>query len=176
MKNKDIEKLLLKTAFCCMASDGSIDDEEVALLRKWHDENKLFGEIDLNKTLEKLLLEINSGSQNFLINYFNELDIIDLSESDELRLIETAIDTIRADEKIEYSEIKFFKIIRSKLKIGDCSILAIHPDYEEFLAQDIKNDAYYRRLQNEYLESNILPIFKNIDFTSTDIYTENKDE
>ena len=53
---------------------------------------------------------------------------------------------------------------------------AIHPDYEEFLAQDIKNDSYSLRLQNDYLNTNILPIFKNIDFVSTQIEIEKRDE
>lgn len=176
MKHTDFEKLLLKTAFCCMASDGNIDEQEIALLRKWHDEKKLFGEIDLNKTLEKLLLEINSDSQNFLRDYFNELDTIDLLKRDELKVIKIAIDTIRADDKIEYSEIKIFKVIRSKLKIDDDSILVIHPDFEEFLAQDIKNDTYSQRLLNDYLNTSTLPIFKNIDFILTDIDSKSRDE
>ncbi|MBP6936731.1 TerB family tellurite resistance protein [Bacteroides sp.] len=175
MKHTDFEKLLLKTAFCCMASDGNIDEQEIALLRKWHNEKKLFGEVDLNKTLEKLRLEINSDSQNFLRNYFNELDTIDLLEGEELKVIEIAIDTIRADDKIEYSEIKFFKVIRCKLKIDDDSILVIHPDFEEFLAQDIKNDTHSRELLNDYLNTNTLPIFKNIDTILTDIDTKDRD-
>ena len=40
-----------------------------------------------------------------------------MSEQNELKLIEVAIETIKADEKIEYSEVKFFKVIRSNLKI-----------------------------------------------------------
>ena len=57
----------------------------------------------------------------------------ELSESEELKLVEVAIDTIKADDKVEYSEIKFFKVIKSKLKISDETILKYHPDFEEYL-------------------------------------------
>jgi uncharacterized membrane protein YebE (DUF533 family) len=36
LKNMDtisFDKLLLKTAFCCMASDGNIDNREIALIK-----------------------------------------------------------------------------------------------------------------------------------------------
>ncbi|MDH6311609.1 hypothetical protein M2137_000359 [Parabacteroides sp. PFB2-10] len=166
MRQFDINDLLLKTAFSCMACDGSIDEQELTLLKKLHNEEKLFGEIELSNALDELLQCINENSQKFLHDYFVELDVCGLSEVDELKIIEVAIDTIRADEKIEYSEIKFFKIIRSKLRIDNDSILAIHPDYEEFLAQDIKNDSYSQRLQNDYMSTITLPIFTDIDFVS----------
>lgn len=166
MKQFSINDLLLKTAFSCMTCDGSIDKQEITLLKKLHNERKFFGEIDLNRLLDELLLRINEDSQKFLHNYFEELDACELSEVEELKIIEIAIDTIRADDKIEYSEIKFFKIIRSKLQIDDDSILAIHPDFEDFLAEDIKNDNYLQRLQNDYMSSITLPIFTNIDFVS----------
>lgn len=150
-----------------MACDGNIDEQEIALLKSLHDERKFFGEIELNKALDELLLRINEDSQQFLQSYFEELEACELSEKDELKIIEIAIETIRADDKIEYSEVKFFKVIRNKLKIDNDSILAIHPDYEEFLAQDIRNDTYLQRLQNDYLNTIILPVFKNIDFIST---------
>jgi len=176
MKQFSINNLLLKTAFSCMACDGSIDKQEITLLKKLHNERKIFGEIDLNKSLDELLLHINEDSQKFLHSYFEELDACELSERDELKIIEIAIDTIRADDKIEYSEIKFFKIIRNKLKIDNDSILAIHPDFEEFLAQDIKNDIYSQRLQNDYLSTITLPIFKDIDFVSMQKNVEQEDE
>ncbi len=160
MEQISFNKLLLKTAFSCMACDGDIDKRELVLIKKIHQDTKIFGEIDINQELENLLLEINRDGHKFLKSYFNELTSTKLSEQDELKLIEVAIDTINADDKVEYSEVKFFKVIRSKLKIDDNTILSLHPDYEEYLEKDILSESYLARLQNDFFESTKLPEFE----------------
>ena len=155
METLHFNKLLLKTAFSCMACDGDIDKREVKLIKKLHKENKTFGVININAELDSLLLAINKDGQKFLKNYFSELANFELSEANELNLIEVAIDTIKADEKVEYSEIKFFKVIRSKLKIENEPILKKHPDFEDYLEQDIITDSYLSRLQDDCFDSHI---------------------
>ena len=162
-------KLLLKTSFSCMACDGDIDKREVVLIKSMHQEKKIFGEIDINQELENLLLEINRDGHKFLRSYFNELTSTELSEQDELKLIEVAIDTINADDKVEYSEVKFFKVIRSKLKINNEPILAKHPDFEDYLEQDIISESYLARLQDDFFDTNTLSEFKLINDIDDDI-------
>ena len=170
MEQISFNKLLLKTAFSCMACDGDIDKREVVLIKTMHQQNKIFGEIDINQELDNLLLEINRDGHKFLRSYFNDLSTTELSEQDELKLIEVAIDTIKADDKIEYSEVKFFKVIRSKLKIKNEPILALHPDFEEYLEQDIISESYLRKLQDDFFDTQVLPQLDfvkpfNLDFT-----------
>ena len=93
MEQISFNKLLLKTAFSCMACDGDIDKREVILIKTMHQEKKIFGEIDINQELDNLLLEINRDGHKFLRSYLNELTSTELSEQDELKLIEVAIDT-----------------------------------------------------------------------------------
>lgn len=162
MEQISFNKLLLKTAFSCMACDGDIDKREVVLIKTMHQQNKIFGEIDINQELDNLLLEINRDGHKFLRSYFNELTSTELSEQDELKLIEVAIDTIKADDKVEYSEVKFFKVIRSKLKIENEPILAIHPDFEDYLEQDIISESYLARLQDDFFD---IQTFKKSPFT-----------
>jgi len=152
-------KLLLKTAFCCMACDGDIDKREIVLIKTMHQNKKIFGDIDINLELDNLLLEINRDGQQFLKSFFSELTSSSLSEQNELKLIEVAIETIKADDKIEYSEVKFFKVIRSNLKIKNEVILAVHPDFEEYLEQDIISESYLSRLQDDFFDTNTLPQF-----------------
>jgi uncharacterized tellurite resistance protein B-like protein len=170
MEQISFNKLLLKTAFSCMACDGNIDKREVVLIKTIHQEKKFFGEIDINQELDNLLLEMNREGHKFLRSYFNELTSSELSEQDELKLIEIAIDTIKSDDNIEYSEVKFFKVIRSKLKIENEPILAIHPDFEEYLEQDIISESYLRKLQDDFFDTQVLQKldfikFSNLDFT-----------
>lgn len=172
-------KLLLKTAFSCMACDGDIDKREIVLIKTMHQEDKIFGEIDINQELENLIIEINRDGHSFLKGYFNELTSNELSELDELKLIEVAINTINADNKVEYSEVKFFKVIRSKLKIENEPILAVHPDFEDYLEQDIISESYLARLQDDFFDTQTLPEFElisAIDDATLKNLTENKDE
>ncbi|WP_439554346.1 hypothetical protein [Flavobacterium macrobrachii] len=157
MEQLIFDKLLLKTAFSCMACDGEIDKREIVLIKTMHQNKKIFGDIDINLELDNLLLEINRDGHQFLKSFFSELTSSSLSEQNELKLIEVAIETIKADEKIEYSEVKFFKVIRSNLKIKNDVILGVHPDFEEYLEQDIISESYLSRLQNDFFDTNTLP-------------------
>lgn len=159
MERTDFNRLLLKTAFSCMACDGHIDKREVVLIKNMHKENKIFGDINLDHELENLLLEINRDGNKFLRGYFKELTSIVLSESDEFKIIEAAIHTIKADNKLDYSEIKFFKVIRSKLRIANESILSVYPDFEEYLEQDIISESYLASLFDDYFDAQALPVF-----------------
>lgn len=169
MKQQIFNQLLLKTAFSCMACDGSIDKREVKLLKQMSNEKQEFGDIDINVQLDTLLLSINKDGHQFLKDYFSELTSIELSEDEELKIVEVAIDTIKADEKVEYGEVKFFKVIRSKLTIADEKVLKQHPDFEEYLEQDIISDSYLERLQNDFFDTNILPKFEAIHLLDSDI-------
>ncbi len=169
METLHFNKLLLKTAFSCMACDGDIDKREVKLIKQLQKERKTFGEIDINVELETLLLAINKDGYQFLKEYFKELRSSELTEANELKLIEVAIDTIKADEKVEYSEIKFFKVIRSKLKIDNASILEKHPDFEDYLEQDIITDSYLSRLQDDFFDTHISNEFELISEIDGDI-------
>lgn len=175
METINFDKLLLKTAFSCMACDGDIDECEVKLIKQLHEKNNIFGDIDIDAELDSLLHTINQDSHKFLRDYFLELASSELAEADELNLIEVAIQTIKADDKIEYSEIKFFKVIRSKLKIKNESILEKNPDFEAYLEQDIISDSYLARLQNEFFDNQVFPEFKLISKIDDDILKTLKD-
>lgn len=176
MKQDNFNTLLLKTAFSCMACDGDIDKREVQLLKSLSNEKKEFGEIDINSQLDTLLLAINKDGYKFLSDYFHELTSIELTEAQELKIVEVAIDTIKADDKVEYKEIKFFKVIRSKLNISDEQILSIHPDFEEYLEKDIISDLYLSRLQNDFFDTHVPSKFELIHKLDDDVLKGLKSE
>lgn len=169
METLQFDKLLLKTAFSCMACDGDIDKREIKLIKRLHKDKKTFGDLDVNTEMDNLLIAINKDGHQFMRDYFDELTTSELTEDNELNLIEVAIDTIKADEKVEYSEIKFFKVIRSKLKIGNEPILEKHPDFEDYLEQDIITDSYLARLQDDFFDTHISNEFELISGIDDDI-------
>lgn len=73
----------------------------------------------------------------FLKQYLKELEAQKLSIEEQMIIIDLAIQTIYADSKIEYSEVKFFKKIRNRLSLNDEQILTKYPDIEDFLLPDI---------------------------------------
>jgi hypothetical protein len=68
------------------------------------------------------------------------------------------IRVIKADNVIEYSEIKFFKNIRYRLKISDDRILSSYlsdknDDLYLFLGEDIKVDISLDEIKQQYLNT-----------------------
>lgn len=153
-------KLLLRTAFACMSCDGDIASEEVDLIKQMSKEKLLFGEIDIDKELNELVKEINLKGKGFLKQYLISLAEESLTEEQELKVADVAVQTIRADNRIEYSEIKFFKVLRSNLKIvSDETLLEMIDGIDEnYLAQDIQAD--YLQMYDDYFSTIELPKFE----------------
>ena len=130
-------ELFLRTAFCCMACDGDIANEEVEVIRKSAIESNLFGNLNIQDLINDYVSKINTIGRQFLSDYIADLSSAELSNEDQLELIKLAIQTIEADEKIEYSEVSFFKRIRKNLSIKDSQILEALPDKEDYLLPDV---------------------------------------
>ena len=160
MKIKDIDKLFLKTAFSCTACDGDVDVSEIKLIKKLHQDKKLFGEINLEVELNNLIEDINKNGFKFLRFFLLEITQIEINNEDQLRIIDTAIKTIEADKEIKHSEIKFFKLLRSKLSIDNKYILDTFPQYEEYLEQDVFSKSYLDKIEGDYFESSNLESLK----------------
>jgi uncharacterized tellurite resistance protein B-like protein len=155
----EINELLLKTAFACMSCDGDIADEEVELLREMAKDN-LFGEIDINSEFARLVQEINQKGKRFLQQYISELADTELTEDEEIKIADVAVKTIRADNIIQYSEIKFFKVIREHLThVSDKTLLEkVDNIDEQYLAKDIR--ASYLQIFEDYFSGEELPKFE----------------
>lgn len=133
----NIQELYLKTIFCCMACDGDIANEEVALVHDITSKQDVFDGMDVNAVINGYVASVNANGALFLKQYLKELSSQELSNEEQKKIVDFALQTIFADNRIEYSEVKFFKKIRSRLSITDEEILANHPDVEDFLLPNI---------------------------------------
>ena len=144
----DFNELLLQTAFCSMSCDGNIAEEELILVKQFASSSTLFEGLEIEKQLNEYVAEINVQGLSFLAGYINSIVNAQLTEQQELDLAKIAIKMIEADKKIDYSEISFFKRIRSKLRVSDDKLLEIFKDEtlfdkfpevqpEDFLLPDI---------------------------------------
>ena len=132
------KELYLKTVFCCIACDGDIAKEEIRLIRELGTKDKLFNDMDTERYINAWINEINKRGSMFLQNYLNEIATEALNETEQLLLVSLVFNAIEADNRIEYSEVKFFKKIRSRLSISDETILGKFPNKEDFLLPDLK--------------------------------------
>ena len=160
MDNK-FEDLKLRTAFACMCCDGDIAPEEVALIRVIAHSLALFANGGIDERLHELLAEINEKGTLFLKEFLKDIASESLTADEELALLSIAVKTIQADNRIEYSEIKFFKALRANMKVVDDETILSHVEGIEdyYLSQDIRVEQW--QLFENYLESvNLQPFPK----------------
>lgn len=159
----DFNKILLKTAFSFMTCDGHIAPNEVALIRKMAEEDHAFGDIDIDTELDFLIEVINTMGMGFLKDYFKVLKNAELKQEQELKLVDMAINTLYADGKVDYNEVKFFRIFRSLLSVTDKQITDLNPNLpEEFIESDIFSHSYLGQLFDDYFEKAEIPTFEKL--------------
>jgi len=121
------------------------------------DRSLVFKDFDLKKEINSLVNRLNVSGNEFINYYFDLLKEADLTKEEELTLIDFAINIIKADDLIEYSEIKFFKVIRHNLKISDEQILKLYNDIGSWLEDDISTELNLDEIKKQYLDIADLP-------------------
>jgi len=180
METQVFEKLLIKSAFSCMVCDGEIDNNEIDLIKTLFRSSSFQATTNIDDLLNQFIGEINSQGNDFLRLFLKELRITVLTEEEELKLIDFCLKTIYSDFEVKYNEIKFFKIIRSKLKVSNETILEKFPtkdifleksfeiikeklpSIEQFLEEDIITEKYIDRLKDDFFSNTALPQFETI--------------
>lgn len=137
----EVKELYLKTLFCCSACDGEIAPEEMSLVKQISENDRAFDGVDVEGVLNQYVEQINNKGRAFLQEYLREVADTNLSDSESLKLIELAVKMIEADQQVLYSEVKFFRTIRSNLRISDSEILKALPEVEDYLLPDVMVDS-----------------------------------
>ncbi|MEO9965351.1 MAG: hypothetical protein ABJF11_06170 [Reichenbachiella sp.] len=161
MTNKsDFSKLLLKTVFSFMTCDGHIAPKEIGFIKELAREKVDLEGIDVDKELNQMVELINLKGLDFFDDYFKKLNNSSLTEEQEILLLESAIHTITADDKVKSEEISFLKILRTALKSPDEKILAKFPKIgKNFIQKDELTDIYIKELYSNYFKQQKLPNF-----------------
>ena len=120
-----------------MACDGDIAADEIDLLRVFFKENESWKDYDVQSILNRYIIEINERGVGFLADYLQDVAEADLDEESALKIVDIAIRMIEADNRVEYSEVKFFKRIRQKLTVSDEKLIASFPNKDDFFLPDI---------------------------------------
>lgn len=156
----DFAKLLVKTVFSFMTCDGHISPKEVEFLKQLAKEKVDLTGIDIDNELNQMIELINLKGLDFFDDYFKKLNNSTLTEEQELLLLESAIQTITADDKVKREEINFLKILRTALKSPDQKILDKFPKIgKNFIHKDAFTDIYIKELYSNYFKESTLPMF-----------------
>ena len=169
MEKKTINTLLLRTAFCCMACDGEVASEEVRLIKTICKENPALQKVNFESEINQFITEINADSKQFLSDFFKTIEqkAPDLTEQEEFDLIDIAIKVIKADSKVEYSEVKFFKAIRYCFKVNDDKVISnfseLVEDIELFLGEDIQAVTTFEDLTKQYFNTSNIGVLQVVE-------------
>ncbi len=117
-----LKKMLFKVAFCAMAADGRIDDREIKEMQIMDKNTSYFANIDLSNELKNLLTNLEIKGKKIIVELFDELRNTKLTTIQELLVLEIALRIISADDDIDDNEVKFIKLLRSKLELHDETI------------------------------------------------------
>jgi len=119
MEENDFKKLLFKTAFCCMACDGQIDEREINEMKYMDKQTSYFDDIDLSSELGLLLSDLKQNGKQIVDKLFNDIKSANLNLVQELLMLEVALRIIYSDKRIDENEVRFLKLLRSKLLVYD---------------------------------------------------------
>jgi len=122
MDNKKFQELLFRVAFCSMACDGYIDDSEIEELNKMDKNASFFESLNLSEALKQLVEDFGKKGTKVIEELFVSLRETKLNPVQELLVLEVALRIINADHKHDENEIKFVRLLRSKLELHDNTI------------------------------------------------------
>lgn len=166
MEKKSFKKILFDTVFCTMACDGDIDQREIEEMKKIDQHTAYFEDIDLSRELDHLVSRINEKGSKVISELFNQISSSDLNTIQELLILEVSLRVIYADERIDENEIKFIKLLRSKLRLHDETIKERFGPIEFLYDQDYSKNVSIEKEQ-DFIKTVRFPEIqdlKNIDF------------
>jgi len=169
-KNK-FKKILFKVAFCTMACDGDIDDREITEIKLMDKKANYFADINLSNELDQLINNFKANGVGIIEGLFDEVAQTDFNSIQELLILEVALRVIYADKIVDENEVKFFKFLRSKLKISNNIISDRFGDISDVYDLKQNNEIEIRKTNHEFAETFKLP--KMSEIIQIDLKNEN---
>jgi len=168
MDKVSLKKMLFKVAFCAMAADGKIMPEEIEEMKIMDKNTSYFADIDLSEELNNLIYGFEIKGKKIIEELFNELHNAELTTIQELLVLEIALRIIAADDDYDANEIKYVKLLRSKLKVHNEIIKDRFGIIEFLMNKDYETNIKIKQSENEFISSMIMPElqeFKTIDIS-----------
>lgn len=133
MEKEKFTHNLIKIAFCSMACDSHIDNEEITKIKELVENDFYFNGYSLSDEINLLKEEEKKIGLVLIDNILNEQLFLNYSEAQKIILIEVSIGIIRADRKLEMVEINFIKKLISNLRIPSDIIRARFGNWDSLI-------------------------------------------
>jgi uncharacterized tellurite resistance protein B-like protein len=117
MEKEKFTHNLIKIAFCSMACDSDIDESEITKINEIVVKDFYFDGYSLSKDINLLNKELHETGPILIEKILNEQLFLNYSESQKIIIIEVSLGIIRADKRLEITEIDFINQLISNLKI-----------------------------------------------------------
>jgi uncharacterized tellurite resistance protein B-like protein len=148
MKNQLFKEFLFQSAVMAMACDGDIATSEIEELKKIVANEIYFMGYDFEEPLKEYIQNIKANGKIVINNYLQSIELLDLSDNQEVLLIEVLLRIIEADSDIQVSEIKFLQMAKAKLKLDEQTLIIKFPNHIELLL-DIQNYGLEKEFTDE---------------------------
>ncbi|WP_291727849.1 TerB family tellurite resistance protein [Bernardetia sp.] len=163
MKNKEFKKVLFKAAFSVMACDGEVAESELLEIKEMLKNTLYFEGLNYEEELQVALEDLKGNGLQSIESFFNVLKGADLSELQELQLLEVLIRMIHADDKVDENELIFMHRVRRSLSVlSDAKIMVRFPKNINLLLNLSK---YNAKPFHSNLGTMNLKAFDDINFT-----------
>lgn len=148
MKTIDFQKLLFMSAVSVMAIDGEIHESEIEEIKSIVTNTAYFLDFDYEKELEDNIINIKKTGKEAINNYLLILSNSNLSEKQEIILIEIVLRIMEADNMFHLNEVIFLQMVKSKIKISDEILIIKFPKYIHYL-MDLNNYSSITTFDND---------------------------
>lgn len=128
---------IVLTSFCMMACDGNIAESEVTTLYSMSEEFEELREIEIKKYVSDLVKILNDKGDAFIRKYLRDLSKTDFSANQKNVLVKVALETMKADNVVEYNEVRLFKLITKRLDLDRVIMKKQFPNDVEYFQDDI---------------------------------------
>ena len=137
MEKEKFTHNLIKIAFCSMACDSDIDKSEIAKINEIVEKDFYFDGYSLSKDIDLLNKELHETGPILIEKILNEQLFLNYSESQKIIIIEVSLGIIKADKRLEITEIDFINQLISNLKIPSDIIKSRFVDWDS-----LNDDSY----------------------------------
>jgi len=167
LQRNEFQRLLFRTAFCVMACDGHIDQKEIDEIKKMEQSSAYFTGIDLSDELNELLDDLKEKGKHIIDELLSDMEMLELSTIQELLMLEVSLRIVNADNKEDENEIKFIKLLRSKLKVYNEFIRERFGLIEYLFDKDYSKDAIKKDTHRDFFDTIAIPEHKEIIYQIT---------
>lgn len=133
MKSHDFQKLLFQSAVSAMAVDGEIHNKEIEELKSIVKSTAYFLDFDFDKELEENISNIKKNGKDAINHYLLLLSTSDLSEKQEIILMEIVLRMLEADQVFGGNELKFLQMVKAKIKTSEEVLVMKFPKQIDYL-------------------------------------------